>query len=75
MTTLKTTLIMNMNEIDNKIVTLWTDNERQWEKAVPLLKQKIPELLSLGQYNSETRTGPAIWLRCVIAGKIPNESS
>ena len=26
----------------------------------------MPELLTLGGYDAETRTGPAIWLRCVI---------
>lgn len=51
---------------------LWSDKERQWEKAIPLLKQEMPELLSLGQYNPEARTGPAVWLRCAIVGKIPN---
>jgi len=32
----------------------------------------MPGLLSLGKYNPEERTGPAIWLRCAIAGKIPH---
>jgi hypothetical protein len=26
----------------------------------------MPELLTLGDYDPVTRTGPAIWLRCVI---------
>ena len=26
----------------------------------------MPELLTLGDYGAEKRTGPAIWLRCVI---------
>ena len=26
----------------------------------------MPELLTLGDYDAATRTGPAIWLRCVI---------
>ncbi|MDR2199025.1 MAG: BREX-1 system phosphatase PglZ type B, partial [Deltaproteobacteria bacterium] len=30
----------------------------------------LPELLTLGQYDPETLTGPGIWLRCAIAGKI-----
>lgn len=53
-------------------LVLWPDKDRQWEKAIPLLKQEMPELLSLGKYNPEERTGPAIWLRCAIAGKLPN---
>jgi len=53
----------------NTRVILWTDKERQWEKAIPILQQELPELLVLGTYNPENKTGPAIWLRCVIAGK------
>jgi hypothetical protein len=35
---------------------------RQWQSAMPLIKQFIPELLELGDYQPEQRTGPAIWL-------------
>jgi len=51
---------------------LWPDRDRQWEVIVPRLQQEIPELFALGDYNPEKKTGPAIWLRCVIAGKIEN---
>ena len=30
----------------------------------------MPELLVLGDYDPERKTGPAIWLRCVIARKV-----
>ncbi len=52
-------------------IILWPDKERQWEKAIPVLRQELPELLCLGAYRPEEGTGPAIWLRCAIAGKIP----
>ena len=48
---------------------LWPDCDRQWEAAVPSLQNEIPELLILGDYAPQNRIGPAIWLRCVIAGK------
>lgn len=48
---------------------LWPDRDRQWEAVIPLLQAELPELLVLGDYAPEKRTGPAIWLRCVIAGK------
>jgi hypothetical protein len=35
----------------------------------------MPELLILGDYNPEKLIGPAIWLRCVIAGKVEEASS
>ncbi|MCT8982651.1 BREX-1 system phosphatase PglZ type B [Shewanella algae] len=47
---------------------LWTDEACQWQSAMPLIKEFLPELLELGDYNSDERTGPAIWLKCVIAG-------
>lgn len=48
---------------------LWPDRDRQWEAVIPRLQGVLPELLALGDYNPEKREGPAIWLRCVIAGK------
>jgi len=47
---------------------LWPDKDRQWEAVIPRLQEEMPELLVLGDYAPEKRTGPAIWLRCVIAG-------
>lgn len=49
---------------------LWMDGDRQWEAVIPRLQTELPELFVLGDYNPEKRSGPAIWLRCVIAGKI-----
>lgn len=48
---------------------LWTDRDRQWEAIIPRLRGELPELLILGDYTPEKRTGPSIWLRCVIGGK------
>ncbi|MEL0603478.1 BREX-1 system phosphatase PglZ type B [Pseudoalteromonas undina] len=47
---------------------LWTDIECQWQPAMPFIKQHIPELIELGTYNPEERIGPAIWIKCAIAG-------
>ena len=49
---------------------LWPDRDRQWEAIIPRLQNELTELLVLGDYNPENRVGPAIWLRCVIAGRI-----
>jgi|LDZT01.1.fsa_nt_gi hypothetical protein len=48
---------------------LWPDRGRQWEAVIPRLQIELPELIILGDYDPEKRTGPAIWLRCAIAGK------
>ena len=34
------------------------------------LRGELP-LLTLGPYAPEALTGPAIWLRCVVAGTLP----
>jgi hypothetical protein len=51
---------------------LWPDKDRQWEAVIPRLQSELAELLVLGDYTPENRTGPAIWVRCVIAGKAPD---
>lgn len=47
-------------------VIVWTDPKGQWRSLVPTLLASIPDLIVYGDYNPESRTGPAIWLRCVI---------
>ncbi len=49
---------------------LWTDASRDWRRLLPAVRSRIPELLVLGDYRPEDRTGPAIWLRCLIDGTI-----
>lgn len=49
---------------------LWPDHSRQWEPIIPRLQEELPELVLLGDYCPETRAGPAIWLRCVVARTI-----
>jgi hypothetical protein len=51
------------------VCVLWPDKDGQWEAVIPRLQGELPELLVLGDYAPEKRTGPAIWLRCVIAGE------
>lgn len=52
------------------VCILWTDKESQWLKTIPVLQQQMPELLVLGDYSPESRTGTAVWLRCALAGKM-----
>jgi hypothetical protein len=49
---------------------LWPDGSRQWEAVIARLQEELPELVILGNYRPEKRTGPAIWLRCLLARKI-----
>lgn len=47
---------------------LWPDRDRQWVSVIPIAQAEMPELFVLGDFDPESRTGPAIWLRCVLAG-------
>ena len=49
---------------------LWTDRRAEWLALLPAAVTRIPELLALGEYRPEHRTGPAVWLRCVVDGAI-----
>ncbi|SOD24069.1 hypothetical protein SAMN05518800_1206 [Variovorax sp. YR752] len=50
---------------------LWPDKEGHWLAAMPALSKLMPNLCMLGAYAPELRRGPAIWLKCVIAGLLP----
>ena len=52
-------------------VILWTDELKQWEVALPLLQATMPELVVLGEYDVDKKIGPAIWIKCVIDGVLP----
>lgn len=53
---------------------LWTDIDKQWQSAMPYIKQQLPELIELGEYQPEQRTGPAIWVKCMIAGTLEDSA-
>ena len=56
----------NPGDVVAPAAVLWTDADGQWGPVVEQLRFLCSELLTLGDYDPETRTGPAIWLRCVI---------
>jgi hypothetical protein len=45
---------------------LWADADKQWAALVARLQTALPHLFVLGTYDAAKRTGPAIWLRCVV---------
>ncbi|MCP5179006.1 MAG: BREX-1 system phosphatase PglZ type B [Pseudomonadales bacterium] len=53
------------------VAVLWPDKECQWAPAIPTLKQLLPGLFELGAFDPSSRSGPAVWLKCVIAGVLP----
>jgi hypothetical protein len=56
----------NPGDVVAPAAVLWSDADGQWKPVVERLRALMPELITLGEYDSATRTGPAIWLRCVI---------
>lgn len=62
----------NKNDQVAPAAVLWPDKERQWETLLPRLRGHLP-LLTLGPYNPVEKTGPAYWLRCMIARTLPDD--
>ena len=56
----------NPGDVVAPAAVLWTDADGQWRSVVDKLRPLMPELLTLGDYDPKTGTGPAIWLRCVV---------
>lgn len=61
----------NSHTATTAAAVLWPDKEGQWQAALPTLKKLMPSLYELGHYAPEERCGPAVWLKCAIAGLLP----
>jgi hypothetical protein len=53
-------------------VILWPDKEPQWEPLMPMLRERLPHLLTLGPCDANWKTGPAVWLRSTICRSSPS---
>ena len=49
---------------------LWCDANQEFLPLLPALRERLPELLTYGDFDAATRTGPAVWLRAALAGAI-----
>ena len=56
----------NPNDAEKPVAVIWTDRDAQWRPILARLRALMPQLLVLGEYEPENRTGPSIWLRCVV---------
>jgi hypothetical protein len=52
-------------------VLLWCDPGREFAPLIPLLRSKLPGLLTFGDYRPAERQGPAIWLRAAADRTLP----
>ena len=51
---------------------LWPDKERLWESLAGTLRQQDDAFFQFGELSSAQRTGPALWLKCVLARLLDN---
>ena len=63
----------NPNDAERPAAVLWTDSDSRWRPIIPQLRRLMPQLLTLGDFQPEERTGPAIWLRYEIDRQPPAE--
>lgn len=65
--------LYNPGDVVPPAAILWTDADGQWRPVAEQIRTIMPEFLTLGEYYLATRTGPAIWLRCVIEPAVRKE--
>ena len=54
------------------VAILWTDQDPVWRPVVSRLRTELPHLFTLGDYDPQTRTGPTIWLKCIVDRALPD---
>ena len=50
---------------------VWCDAGGDFLPVLPMLRARLPGLLTFGAYDPATRSGPALWLRAAAAGQVP----
>ena len=60
--------------VADPVAILWTDPDGQWRPLVEEIRASFPELYTFGDYSPEQRTGPAIWLKCIVERTLPEAS-
>ena len=58
--------------VSHPAALLWPDPEGQWVPLIPSLQKSLPHLYVLGRFAPEDRSGPVIWLRCIIERALPD---
>ena len=65
----------NPSDAERPAAVFWTDADSRWRPIIPQLRRLMPQLLTLGEFQPEERTGPAIWLRYEIDRAGPDEAA
>lgn len=53
---------------------VWCDASNEFPSLIPALRERLPELLTYGEFDLAARTGPAIWLRAAAVGTVEGVS-
>ena len=59
----------NENVQEAPVALIWPDGGSYWSPVVERVRERAP-VLTFGKYEPESATGPAYWLRCVVAATI-----
>lgn len=57
------------NVVVTPVAVLWPDKAGEWEGGIGRLRGSR-RLLTLGPHDPDQGSGPALWLRCVVAGTV-----
>ena len=55
----------NRDDKVQPVAVLWPDPTRAWEPVIDLLRDITP-ILTLGDFDDASQSGPAIWIRCQL---------
>jgi hypothetical protein len=53
------------------VAIVWTDATGEWLPLASIVRELIPEFYTLGAFRPKERTGPAIWLKCIVDRTLP----
>ena len=54
---------------------LWPDGTGEWTPVQAAIRSRLPGFVTLGEYQPQASQGPAIWLKCAVAGLVPDVAS
>lgn len=70
---LKAASYHNSSSVVPPLAVLWPDENNEWQDVVPLLREHL-SILTLGDYDPKAMTGPAMWIRCMLAQALPESA-
>lgn len=68
---LRTAAKINASVQTRPAAILWTDPEAQWASVLAPLRREGLTVIQLGDYQPDAHQGPAIWIKCAVAGLVP----